>query len=82
VNKLVAVVGLGALISCGTHLTSIDAQRAQNMTDEFVSIQHDIPDSGPVRLKTQSGYCVGQSLLKSAGVSSDAGAGAFQCPKQ
>ncbi len=73
-------VGVLALVACGRHLSAIDAQRVENMTDEFVSLQRDVPDSGPPRLKAQSGYCTGRSLLRSAEIST-ADAGAFQCPK-
>jgi hypothetical protein len=65
---------------CGTHFSALDTGRIETCVDLAASIRHDLPDSGPVRIKGESLLCDLQAIEKSGGLTpTDAG---VLCPKQ
>jgi hypothetical protein len=77
--RISAVCGLLIVIGCGTHLSSLDKERAQNIQALGTSIMKDIPDSGPLFIKGTTLVCETKALELSAGMAIPDGG--VSCPK-
>ena len=82
---IAAMVGVCfGTLACGTSLSSQTQGRIQNCLDLAASLKRDVPDSGPVALKTQALYCNLQGVMRDGKVPVPATSGSaalFDCPK-
>ncbi len=72
------------VLACGTSLSVQTQGRIQNCLDLAASLKRDVPDSGPVALKTQALYCDLQGALRDGKIAVPAASGSaasFECPK-
>ena len=67
-------------IACGTHLSTLDAQRLDTSAQLAASIVRELPDSGTVRVKGNAMICDLRAVENSAGI--HLVDGGTRCPTQ